>query len=284
MTTLKFILPFLFLTFCSANQTKMKSLFTQKDILNDLEETDQETYHFFIDFEHPYFYPAGSRLTLYADESRWAIVFEKSGYSTGNNCGEIELEYFGNCLRNLKNGIPGDTSTSNMKGVILIKDTDLEKLDDGDFQELVAKDKDKIQVRDTFLPIGQDSSKYIAKGIEPRDYNNPKGLFNFYSLIRYLDEEYPKIFRATDEELRMCLPEDLPKLMQIDHWHHEAYLKHKVPTSPTMYHYETIGKKPSEYETYRMIADILVSRDTTKWRPTLKPNNDWRNWPNAGHM
>jgi hypothetical protein len=33
-----------------------------------------------------------------------------------------------------------------------------------------------------------------------------------------------------------------------------------------------------------MIADILVSKDTTKWKPTLKPNNDWRNWPNAGYM
>ena len=262
----------------------MNSSITQKDILNYLEETDQETYHFFIDFEHPYFYPAGSRLTLYADENRWAIVFEKSGYSIGNSCGEIELEYFGNCLQNLKNGIAGDTASSNMKAVILIKDTDLEKIDNGEFEELVARQQDKIQVRDTILPIEQDSSKYIAKGIEPRDYDNPKRLFDFYSLIRYLDGEYPHIFRATDKELRMCLPENLPKLMQIDQWHHEAYSKHKVPTSPTMYHYETIGKKPSEYETYRMIADILVSRDTTKWRPTLKPNNDWRNWPNAGHM
>jgi hypothetical protein len=33
-----------------------------------------------------------------------------------------------------------------------------------------------------------------------------------------------------------------------------------------------------------MIADILVSKDTAKWKPALKPNNDWRNWPNAGHM
>jgi hypothetical protein len=285
MTTLKFIVTVLLaLAFCPPNQKRMNSSFTQKDILNYLEETDQETYHFFIDFEHPYFYPAGSRLTLYADENRWAIVFEKSGYSTGNSCGEIELEYFGNCLQNLKNGIPGDTATSNMKAVILIKDTDLEKIDNGEIEELVAKEQDKIQVRDTMLPIEQNSSKYIAKGIEPRDYNNPKHLFDFYSLIRYLDEEYPHIFRATDKELRMCLPENLPKLMQIDQWHHEAYSKHKVPTSPTEYHYEVTGKKPSDYETYRMIADILVSRDTTKWKPTLKPNNDWRNWPKAGHM
>lgn len=262
----------------------MKSSFTKKDILNYLEEADQETYHFFIDFEHPYLYTAGSRLTLYADENHWAIVFEKSGYSTGNSCGVIELYYFGNCLQNLKSGIVGNESTSNLGQVILIKETDLEKIAERDFNELVAEDKDKIQVRDTILPIEQDSSKYIAKGIAPRDYKNPKRLFDFYSFIRYLDEQYPNIFRATDKELRMRLPEDLPKLMQIDQWHHEAYSKHKVPTSRTEYHYEITGKKPSEYETFRMIADILVSRDTTKWKPTLNPNNDWRNWPNAGYM
>ena len=55
-------------------------------------------------------------------------------------------------------------------------------------------------------------------------------------------------------------------------------------TSPTDYHYEVVDKKPGDYETYKMIADILVSGDTTKRKPTLKPNNNWRNWPNAGHM
>lgn len=175
-----------------------------------LEETGQETYHFFIDFEHPYFYPAGSRLTLYADENRWAIVFEKSGYSTGNNCGEIELAYFGNCLKNLHNGIAGDVTTSNMKHVILINNADLEKIDDGEFEELVAKNTTTIQVRDTFLNIEQDASKYIAKGINPREYDNPKGLFDFYSLIRFLEELHPIVFRATARELAMCLPENLP--------------------------------------------------------------------------
>jgi len=262
----------------------MNSSFTQKDIINYLEETDQETYHFFIDFEHPYFYPAGSRLTLYADEKRWAIVFEKSGYSTGNNCGEIEFAYFGNCLRNLQNKIPGNSTTSNMKHVILINNTDLEKVDNGEFEGLVANDKDKIKVRDTFLSIEHDTSKYLAIGINPRDYDNPKRLFDFYSTIRYLDEQYPDIFRATDKELRMCLPDDLPKLMQINQWHHKTYAKYKHMTSPTTYEDEEVGTKPSDYETYKMIADVLVSRDTTKWKPTLKPNNDWRNWLKAGHM
>lgn len=285
MTTLKLILSFLCtFNFVPRNQMKMNSSFTQQDILHYLEETDQETYHFFIDFEHPYFFTAGSRLSLYADENRWAIVFEKSGYNTGNFCGEIQLTYFGNCLQNLKSGIPGDESTSNIKTVILINNNDLEKIDNSEFACLVAPDKNTIKVRDTFLNIEHDTLKYIAKNIQREAYENPNNLIDFPTLIRYLEEENPKIYRATDEELKICLPADLPMLMQIDQWHHEEYRKYKLLTSPTEYHYQVDGKKPGDYETYRMIADVLVSKDTTKWRPTLKANIDWRNWLNAGHM
>jgi hypothetical protein len=261
---------------------EMNNSFTQKDILENLEETDQETYHFFIDFEHPYFHTAGSRLTLYADEKRWAIVFEKSGYANRGYRGEIEMNYFGNCLTNLESVGSSDASTSNMKSVTLINNEEIERIEE-DMNELVSKKIKQVKVRDSMLDIEQNKSVYKSKGIVAA-YDNPNNLVDIPSLIRFLDEQHPNLFRATDKELRTCLPPDLPKLMQIDEWHHEAYTKYKNMTSPTYYHYQVIGKKPSDYETYKMIADILVSRDTTKWSPTLKSNNNWRNWPNAGYM
>ena len=257
----------------------MNSSFTQKDILDYLEETNQETYHFFIDLEHPYFHTAGSRLTLYADEKRWAIVFEKSGYSNTGLRGEIELFYFGNCLTNLQSEGSADGFTSNLQNIMLINTSTIEN-DMG----FVSKKIKQVKVRDTLLDIEQDKLVYEKKGITDPAYENAENLIDLPSLIRYLDEEHPTIFRATEKELRMCLPADLPKLMQIGEWHHKAFTKDKDMTSPTEFHYEVMGNKPSDYETYKIIADILVSRDTTKWRPTLKPNNNWRNWPKAGYM
>ncbi len=248
----------------------MKTSFTQEDILNQLEAYDQETYHFFIDLEHPYFHTASSRLTLYGDSKRWAIVFEKSGYSNSGDRGEIELEYFGNCLINLLSEGSPEGYTSNMQTIILISTPKLKRIEN-DTDELVAANIKQVKVRDNFLNIEHDKTKYEQKGIRDTVYDNPGNLIDFPSLIRYLAEEHPSLFRATDRELRKCLPDDLPKLMQIDQWHHERY-------------YQGSGAKPSSYETYRMIADILVTRDTTKWKPTLMPNNDWRNWPNAGYM
>ncbi len=248
----------------------MNHSFTQNDILNDLERYDQETCHFFIDLKHPYFHTAGSRLTLFADEKRWAIVFEKSGYSNSGYRGEIELAYFGNCLINLQSEGSSEGYTSNMKTIVLIGNEEMDRIEN-DTDELVAKNIKQVKVRDTMLDIEQDKAVYIQKNITDSVYDNPENLIDIPSLIRYLDEQHPKLFRATDNELRKCLPADLPKLMQIDQWHHEAY-------------YEGQGTRPSDYETFRMIADILVSKDTTKWKPTLRPNNDWRDWRKAGYM
>jgi hypothetical protein len=39
------------------------------------------TYGFWLDLEHGYCETVGSRIHLYADEDRWAVVAEKSGYA-----------------------------------------------------------------------------------------------------------------------------------------------------------------------------------------------------------
>jgi len=59
--------------------------------------------------------------------------------------------------------------------------------------------------------------------------------------------------------------------MKIDRWHHKTYSEFE-------------GQKPSSYETFQLIADILVTKNVKVWKPTLKLNNDWRNWPEAGGL
>src|SRR5262245_57095947 len=69
----------------------MPKRFVSKDVIDYLDTcVIDEPYCFFMDLGHGYFYTANSRLTLYGDDGRWAIVFEKSGYA--NRDGRIELE------------------------------------------------------------------------------------------------------------------------------------------------------------------------------------------------
>src|SRR5689334_12802499 len=97
----------------SDKQHKDKSImFTENEILHQLDLAFNGTpneyypegqpgdikYNFFLDLEHGYCETAGNRIHLYADSTRWAIVFEKSGYQNRGGSAEIELNYVGNCI------------------------------------------------------------------------------------------------------------------------------------------------------------------------------------------
>ncbi len=241
--------------------------FTTQEIFNDLDKYGP--YINFLDLADGYFFTAGSRINLFADDDRWAIVFEKSGYHNRGGRAEIELSYFGNCLENLETTGLNGKFVSNSKRFTLIDGENFNKIE-ADF-ELVSKKADVVKVRDKQLPIEQNQLKYKAKNIDIQQFDNVLNRIDYPALVRYLDEEYPNVFRATPFELRSCIPGDLRFIMHIDQWHHRYYTPYG-------------GEKPSSYETFRQIADVLVSKDKACWNPSLRPNNDWRNWPGAGNL
>ncbi len=241
--------------------------FTRQEILSTLDNLDE--YSFFPDLEHGYCFTSGSRINLYADETRWAIVFEKTGYGNRSGRVDIEVNYFGNCLSNLDKAGLNDVFTCNTKYFDLIDGEEFSRIETG--FELVNPKIETITVRDSSLNIEQNIERYHRKEIYPDDYDNPDMLIDFASLIRYLDQENPELFRATNEELRTCTPNELPLVLTIDHWHHQPYSSFG-------------GTTPSSYETFQLIAEVLVCRDPKKWKPTLLANNDWRNWSNAGGL
>ena len=135
--------------------------------------------------------------------------------------------------------------------------------------ELIGQNIKEIKIRDKVIPFDNNHKNYEKVGIQIRDYDNPKKLIGFGDLVRYLHETNPTIISATEDEIRKHIPKDIPKLMTIDEFHFvSAYEK----TNP-----------PSQQETYKLLAKILVTRDTTNWKPTQKPNNSWKNWE-SGHL
>ncbi len=242
-------------------------MYTREDILSDLDSNPN--YEFFLDLEHGYFYTAGSRLNLFADENRWAIVFEKSGFGNRTGNAEIELNYLGNCMINPPNAGLNDQFISSVNMITIIDAEDLELIADG--YELVSKKAETINVRGKAISIEQIIAAYQQREIVIREIQNPNRQIDFPALIRFLDEENRALFRATKNEITLFLPNDLPMIMSIDQWHHTRI-------------YDYGGPKTSENETFQLIADILVSKDKSKWNPTLSPNNDWRYWPGAGKL
>ena len=256
----------------------MPAHFTAKDVTGYLDNCIiDEPYCFFMNLQHGSFYTANSRLTLYADVSRWAIVFEKNGYANRGLRVDIELNFFGNCLRNLDRAGAEDRYVCNAKFVTLVDGDDLDEIA-SDFEQ-VSLSAATVRVRGK--PVQLPSAKEGYARWVP-DIHVDNGYCErpvFCDLARFLAFEYAELCRATDDEKGQCLPADLPEIMTVDQWHHRFY-----------YHYNdglrdvVMGDAPSTYETFPLLAEVLATRDPSRFCPALPPNNHWSNWPEAGAL
>jgi hypothetical protein len=248
----------------------MPAPFTAADVLRYLDHCISKPYCFFMDLQHGYFYTANSRLTLYADERRWAIVFEKSGY--GNRTGRIELElnFFGNGLHDLDRAGADGQFLCNAKWIPLVDNDALAEIRSGFEQVSPAAKAVKLRGAAVPLPSKDGFARWVPDIFDEKDgFARP----TFEDLGRFLAFEYADLCRAQDAEKRLCLPADLPQIMTVDAWHHRAY-----------YDYMGDGDAPSTYETFPMLAQVLVTRDPSRFRPTLPPTSHWSNWPDAGQL
>ncbi|MCC3158242.1 hypothetical protein LJ737_13420 [Hymenobacter sp. 15J16-1T3B] len=226
-------------------------------------------YNFFLDLEHGYCETAGSKIHLYGDATRWAIVFEKSGYQNRGFAAEIELNYVGNCTRYSVEQAAGRNYITNSRRVNLIDANEYERIRNktgGEMEqfELISAGAVTVNVRNTQVKIEHDPAKYRAAGIQLRDFDNPNHLVDYSSLLRYLLASNPALVGATENDIKQQLPSDLPKLLTIDSFHFESTYDKASP--------------PSAQETYQLLAKVLVNQSPALWQPKEKPNNDWRNW------
>lgn len=235
--------------------------FTEKEILVALDDTP--TVHPFVSLprfgnsEHPM---TGNRISLYADSLRWAIVFETTSYSYTDWRLELQLNYFGNCLLNLDSVGYHHNLACNSKWNTLISANEILRLlsmkSTGDIKYMVIRD-DTCYVNQEFISYKDTVSASDS-------------LTRLLSHLRVFDQKNKVLLRATESELRTCIPSDLPKLMIIENWHHENYV--------TLLPNRKFGTLPSSYETFKLIAKVLVTKDTSLYKPTEKPNNHWKNW------
>lgn len=259
------------------------SRFTEDEILHQLDLAFNGTpneyypegrsqdikYNFFLDLEGGYCITAGNRIHLYSDSFRWAIVFEKSGYLNRGMSAGIELNYIGNCISYPVDKYPERNYITNSSMISLIDQAEFAQLENNiggerETFERISESVKEIKVRDKIVPFDNDYRHYEKLGIKIKAPENPKNLIGFGDLIRFFNEPDPELISATESEIRQNIPKDLQKLKTINEFHYvSAY------NNPEL---------PSIQELYKLIAKILVTRDTTNWKPTEKPNNHWVNW------
>ena len=257
--------------------------FTEKEILEELdlawqgipsdnfplnEKEYNIQYNFFLDLEHGYCDTASSKIHLYANESYWAIVFEKCGYFSKGYRSDVELDYIGNCIKYIIEKFE-NTYVSNSNHIPLITSEEYERIRNKegagleDF-ELISPATKEIVIHNQKVLFENDVTKYISLGIHPRDFDNPNNLIGFDNIVRYYSETNPSLVSATEQEIKQGLQYDIPRLMTLDKFHFTS-----------VYEQEEL---PNQQELYQQMAKILVTKDISYWQPSLPPNNHWSNW------
>ena len=207
--------------------------------------------------DNAYVYPADTRMTLFRDETRWAMVIEVLGFNShmGGTGGIDDALYcFGNCLRRPPGISPEDT---------------LRPVSDGESGPLFEEDgitlrrrAADLRIRSRPVPVPRAPEHYRERKIELEIPPDIQG----FELLRGLLPEHRGLLLATDEELRARIPEDLPQILRLEEWSHPDVSE---------------GEMPSDSPTFQSLAKVLERGDAALYRPR-KPNTHWSRWPEGG--
>jgi hypothetical protein len=237
----------------------MITTFTRDEILQQLDACTRD--FTFPMLDNGYIYLADVRLSLFRDQARWVIVIEVVGYNhrAGGHDGiENCLHCYGNCLLRP----PG---TANEDFLSVTEDGVDGPTFDDDYDSIVLDAAKTIRLRDKVVPIDFTYDMLAELGIELAEPPEITGA----DLLRWLVLTHRELLLATEQELRERVPQDLPLVLRLDQWCHPDIVNDELP---------------SNHETFRMLADILVTGDTSYYQPTNAPNTDWRNWPDSGSL
>lgn len=277
-------------------------MFTTQEILSPLDNCDEEGMYNFINLEHPYIFTVDSRLNVFrSGDGRWAIVSEVLGYNPRGSIIALEIRYFGNCLVNLT------VENGNIYNYYMAYPIDWDNFNETVEIESLNPDAAYWLVRGQQVPLSHNLQDYEDAGIELKEYE--PGEISAEEAGRLLILKYQDLLRATDDELYKAIPADLEKILVIDEWYHQSFSQLKLPlelpdvqaiynrSTPEVrtlmerdhaqkarINAEEWEKRPSSYETWQQIAEVIVSGELSKYQPTLKSNSHWSNWPEAGAL
>jgi hypothetical protein len=119
-----------------------------------------------------------------------------------------------------------------------------------------------MKLRGHLVPVPHDLQIYERKGIKLVD---PKKIYP-QELLRALTPEYRECFFLNENELQKEFRDPIPLLMHLDEWRHPLVLD------------DNVLEKPSQCETFQLIAKVIATCDPNEYRPTEKPNTHWSKW------
>lgn len=287
---------------------------TEQEVLDRLDNSNYEFYGQFVSLGFVYSYLIDVRLNVFRSaNNEWGIAVERLGYNPRRGCLSLDIDYFGNCLINLQyyNNKPTNTQ--------YVSPMDNDQFFSSLEGECLKPDAKFWLVRGQKIVLSHSKQDYIDAGIKLKEYKPNK--ISAEEAGRLVVQKHRELFRATDEELYKYIPKNLKKILVLDEWYHKDFYLRYMPemtdeqlertyetnkkltghalmdieTFISLYRHNELmrdeqnreaweNNRPGSYETWQQIAKVIVTNDTSYYKPSLKPNTHWLNWPESGSL
>jgi hypothetical protein len=233
--------------------------YTVSEILDQLDKCAEDMNFPMLD--NGYTYPADVRLTTYRDATRWAIAIEDIGYfnRASDYDGFVNALYlFGNCLSR-------NSGTANEGFFVVVAPVEEISIFGDEWGMDIIRESFPLKIQNQTVSVTINAEILQEKNIPlmlPPTITAP-------DLMRLLVLEHRPLFLLPDEQLKRCIPADLPQFIRLDAWHHNNL---------------AMGELPSQIETFPLLAQALVSGNPSDYAPILAPNTHWSNWLEGGTL
>lgn len=194
--------------------------------------------------DNGYIFPIDVRLSAYRDEHSWAVIVEQLGWFTRMGDVEDGVGIEVTCF--------GNFSWTGREGELIAREF-VERIHEEDLEEgwRISQQATALRIRGEEVPIPPGTR---GQGVEV--------------LLRTLLETHRGALLATEKELQAILGQDLPLFLRLREWRH--------PVLP--------DQRPSQVETFPLLAKALAAGRPEVYAPTQSPNTHWSNWPEGGSL
>jgi len=205
------------------------------------------------------YFPVATRLSVYRDDTDWAIVmeiFEFDQTNIGHDGIHIEIYCFGNNLPQAPGLVnPPLFVTNDGPGGPLF---DLDDI----MRQLVSSSAVDMTIRGKVVPVTTDPARYAEAGIVLKQPPRILG----YELLRLIASAHRHLLFGTEAEIAERIGMEMPLLLRLREWRHP----------------DSISEMPGMGETFHLIAEVIATNNPSLYQPTEPPNTHWSNYPIAG--
>jgi hypothetical protein len=241
---------------------------TSEKILEILDSCAEE--FTFPVLDNGYVYLAATRMSIFGNNSDWAIVIEVFGFSPRSGDPDVQIYTFSSNLYerySLEKYVSEDAYRNYLENNPFNESRFIYPIDNSEWVD--EEDQENLSINGICLLRGKEISFPPISHYEQLGINLEEDVPLTFEFCRFLAENYRELVLSTQKELRVSVLPSMDLLLQLDDWEHPDI---------------SDGELPSSSEDFIQIANALAKGSFESFKASGKKNTHWRNWPEAGTL